>query len=114
MNIDRNAAHLLKRILSERFITLAASLALLCAVALLAPPLVADPAAAKPPAAVTPLDKEQDLQSKLRLQEKIARELLENRQKILKYSSGKASEKGTTSTDEHSSESSRGVPRDDR
>jgi hypothetical protein len=44
--------------------------------------------------AVSPIDKEQDLQSKLRLQEKIARELEENRRRALEQAKEK-SEKGS-------------------
>jgi hypothetical protein len=41
---------------------------------------------------VTPLDKEQDLQNKLRLQEKITRELEENRRQIREKSQKKSKE----------------------
>ncbi|MGY4535109.1 hypothetical protein ACVW0Y_004262 [Pseudomonas sp. TE3786] len=54
-----------------------------------------EPASGGPPA-VNPLDKEHDRQNKLRLQEKIRRELEENRRRILEPSN-KGSEKDSPS-----------------
>lgn len=72
----------------------------------------ADTPPALPQLPVTPIDREQDLQNKIRLQEKIGRELKENRRRILEKSQ-EDSEKYQPATPSLPREQPKSVPHSD-
>jgi hypothetical protein len=77
---------------SLRFLMRAAALALLGITSLASVLANAEEPPNPPPAVISPLDNEQDRQQKIRLQEKISRELEENKRRIAEEKKERAKE----------------------